>query len=87
LAVKSIVAAESASSISSSSEVNSPLNISNKPTKSGGGITDLLDEISYEIKIEGASDLLMSHRTSWETPRGKYDEHSSKSSLSYDTEI
>jgi hypothetical protein len=32
-------------------------------------------------------DPLMSHRTSWETPRGRYDEHSSKSSLSYDTKV
>jgi hypothetical protein len=30
---------------------------------------------------------LMSHRTSWNTPRGRYDEHSSKSSLSYDTKV
>jgi hypothetical protein len=28
------------------------------------------------------SRLVMSHRTSWETPRGRYDEHSSKFSLS-----
>jgi hypothetical protein len=30
---------------------------------------------------------LMSHRTSWETPRGMYDEHISKFSLSYDTKV
>jgi hypothetical protein len=30
---------------------------------------------------------VMSHRTSWETPRGRYDEHNSKSSLSYDTKV
>jgi hypothetical protein len=53
LAVKST----SASPVSSSSEENLPLSISNKPTNIGGGIADLLDEISYEIKIEGASDL------------------------------
>jgi hypothetical protein len=28
------------------------------------------------------SNNLMSHRTSWENPRGRYDEHSSKFSLS-----
>jgi hypothetical protein len=30
---------------------------------------------------------LMSHRTSWKTPRGRYDEHNSKFSLSYDTKV
>jgi hypothetical protein len=30
---------------------------------------------------------LMSHRTSWETPRGRYDEYNSKSSPSYDTKV
>jgi hypothetical protein len=28
------------------------------------------------------SESLMSHRTHWETPRGRYDEHNSKFSLS-----
>jgi hypothetical protein len=31
--------------------------------------------------------IMMSHRTSWETPRGRYDEYNSKSSLSYDTKV
>jgi hypothetical protein len=30
---------------------------------------------------------LMSHRTSWETPRGRYDEHARKFSLSYGTKV
>jgi hypothetical protein len=30
---------------------------------------------------------LMSHRTSWETLRGRYDEHSSKFSLSYEIKV
>jgi hypothetical protein len=30
---------------------------------------------------------VMSHRTNWETPRGRYDEHISKFSLSYDTKV
>jgi hypothetical protein len=31
--------------------------------------------------------LVMSERTSWETPRGRCDEHSRKFSLSYDTKV
>jgi hypothetical protein len=39
-------------------------------------------------RVEGAgAGVMMSHRTSWETPRGRYDEYSSKSSLSYDTKV
>jgi hypothetical protein len=33
------------------------------------------------------SQLVMSHRTSWETPRGRYDEHINKFSPSYDTKV
>jgi hypothetical protein len=33
------------------------------------------------------SQLVMSHRTSWETPRERYDEHINKFSLSNDTKV
>jgi hypothetical protein len=44
-----------------------------------------IDIVHYNPSIMGKP--LMSHRTSWETPRGRYDEYNSKSSLSYDTKV
>jgi hypothetical protein len=45
------------SSVNSSSKVNSLINVNNKSTKSEGDLADLLDKISYKLKIEGVSDL------------------------------
>jgi hypothetical protein len=39
-------------------------------------------EIKGGLEEIGGGSLLMSHRTRWETPRGRYDEHNSKFSLS-----
>jgi regulator of replication initiation timing len=38
-------------------------------------------------KVKLSQRALMSQRTSWETPRGRYDEHNSKFSLSYETKV
>jgi hypothetical protein len=46
-----------ASSIGYSSEVNSSVSINNIPTESEGDLADLLDEISYKVKIKGVLDL------------------------------
>jgi regulator of replication initiation timing len=38
-------------------------------------------------KVKLSQRALMSQRTSWETPRGRYDEHNSKFCLSYETKV
>jgi hypothetical protein len=45
------------SSVGSSSEVNLPVTISNQPAESEGDFANSLNEISYDLKIEGAPDL------------------------------
>jgi hypothetical protein len=41
------------------------------------------DDLGGDVEEGGySSGRLMSHRTRWETPRGRYDEHTSKFSLS-----
>jgi hypothetical protein len=56
-----------------------------KATIAVGGRLDLAgsaeERQQHRIKQEGLGQL-MSHRTSWETPRGRYDKHRSKFSLS-----
>jgi hypothetical protein len=52
---KTIAAATSSSSVSSSSEVNFLDSI--KPTESKGDLAELLDEISYKHNFEDVSDL------------------------------
>jgi hypothetical protein len=43
--------------VGSSNEVNSSVSINSKPTESEGDFADLLDAISYKLKIKGAPDL------------------------------
>jgi hypothetical protein len=50
---------------------------------SGGGLYSLLRSVVIEREERKAlCCYLMSHRTRWETPRGRYDEHNSMFSLS-----
>jgi hypothetical protein len=49
----------SVSFVGSSSEVNSHISFNHKPAESGWDFDDLFDEISYDLKIEGAPDLLL----------------------------
>jgi hypothetical protein len=57
LARKSASATTLMSFVASSSEVNSPFNINNKPAERGGDFANLFNEILNDHKIEGALDL------------------------------